>query len=290
VPAEVVDVRTAVSRWVRPGAALAVGGMHMTSAPMALVREIVRQRVAVGRLVTSPSSSIQTDLLVGAGLVEELMSPYVGFEHLGLAPRFRAAVQEGRQRIIECDEGSLTHALYAGAGGLPFIPCPPGIERTDLVRVSPDLYRQVSDPFSGQTRWCVPALRPDVALLHCSEADEAGNVWFGGFPFTDRLMALAARTVVVQVERVVSAEVMAVRPPGTTLPAFLVSAVVVVPGGCHPTAAPGFYEADEEALGAYLAAARSPQGFDEYVRATVGADEQTYLDRASLPAPAGALP
>jgi glutaconate CoA-transferase, subunit A len=248
---------------------------------MSLVREVVRQGITVGRLVTSPSTSIQADLLIGAGLVTELMSPYVGFEHRGLAPRFRAAAQDGSLAIRECDEGTLTHALYAGAGGLPFIPCPPGLERTDLPSATPDLYRQVEDPFTGELRWCAPALRPDVAFIHCAAADEAGNVWFQGFPFTDRLMALAARELVVQVERVVPAQDMAEKPPGTTLPAFLVGAIVVAPGGCHPTASPGSYGTDEEAIGAYLAAARTPESFDAHVAATITAvDEETYLDRA----------
>lgn len=274
-----VDAATAVGRFVPPGATVAIGGMHMTSAPMALIRELLRQEVRIGRLVTSPSSSLQADLPIGAGLVEELMAPYVGFEHLGLAPRFRAAAQEGRLNVLECDEGSLSHAFYAGAGGLGFIPCPPGTEHTDLVSASPHLYRQVEDPFTGVTRWCVPALRPDVALVHATEADEDGNVWFGGFPFTDRLMAMAAKQLVVQVERVVEPETMASRSPGTTLPAFLVAAVVVAPGGCHPTSAPGCYAADEEAIRTYLAAARSQEGFDEHVRTTIReVDEAGYLD------------
>lgn len=276
-----VDAATAVATWVRPGTSLAIGGMHTTSAPMSLVREVVRQGTRVGRLVTSPSTSIQADLLIGAGLVDELVSPYVGFEHRGLAPRFRAAAQEGRLDVRECDEGTLTHALYAGAGGLAFIPCPPGVEHTDLPRLTPELYREVTDPFTGEVRWCAPALRPDVALVHCTEADAAGNVWFGGFPFTDRLMAMAARRLVVQVERVVTSDEMARKAPGTTLPAFLVDAVVVAPGGCHPTAAPGHYRADEEAIAAYLAAARTQEGFDEHVAATItDLDEVTYLDRA----------
>jgi len=274
-----VDAATAVGSWVDPGATVAIGGMHMTSAPMSLVRELVRQQVSIGRLVTSPSSSLQADVPVGAGLVDEIVAPYVGFEHLGLAPRFRAAAQDGDVDVVEFDEGSLTHALYAGAGGLGFIPCPPGLEHTDLVDVNPELYRRTVDPFTGDTRWCVPALRPDVALVHCTEADEEGNVWFGGFPFTDRLMAMAARTLIVQVERVVDGDTMASRQPGTTLPAFLVEAVVVAPGGCHPTAAPGCYGADEAAIRSYLGAARSQEGFDEHVRTTIReVDEQRYLE------------
>ena len=247
----------AVAELVPAGGVVAVGGMHTTAAPMALVRELVRQEVRVGRLVTSPSTSIQADVLIGAGLVDELVAPYVGFEDLGLAPCFRRAVEQGTIRLLESDEGGLTHALYAGAGGLPFVPLPQGIEKSDVPRSCPELYREVNDPFSGERRWAIRALRPDVALIACAEADEEGNVAFGRVPFTDRLMALAARRLVVQVEQLVSSEAIAAREPGTTLPAFLVSAVVVAPGGCAPTASPGFYPRDEEALRAYLEAARS---------------------------------
>lgn len=269
MPCELLTAAEAVARWVQPGSAVAVGGMHMTAAPMALVRELVRQSVRVSRLMTSPSSSLQADLLVGAGLVDEIMSPYVGFEHLGLAPCYRRAVEGGQVRVLEVDEGCMTHAFYAGAGGLPFIPCPPGIELTDLPRLNPGFYQRAVDPFTGAEQVAVPGLRPDVMLLHCREADENGNVAFGGFPFTDRLMALASRRLIVQVERVVSEAEMAAHPPGTTLPGFLVSAVVVAPGGCSPTAAPGCYEADEAAVKAYLRAARTPEGFREYLSLTM---------------------
>lgn len=285
---EFLSPSEAVPRWIAPGATVGVGGMHMTAAPMSLVREIVRQRIRIGRLVTSPSTSLQADLLIGAGLVEELISPYVGFEHLGLAPAFRRAVEGGFLAVLECDEGSLTHALYAGAGGLPFIPCPPGFDLTDIPKVNPTLYRQVQDPFTLEARWAVAAVRPDVTLVHCAEADESGNVAFGGFPFTDRLMALAGRRVIVQVERVVSQERMAAHPAGTTLPGFLISAIVVAPGGCHPTAAPGYYGRDEDAIQAYLEAARTPEGFQEYVERTIlRLDEPAYLEQVRGQQPAG---
>lgn len=273
---EFLSPAEAVARWVSPGAAVAVGGMQLTAAPMALVRELIRQRLPIGRLITSPSASMQADLLLGAGLVAEIMSPYVGFEHLGLAPCHRRAVEAGQVAVLECDEGSLTHALYAGAGGIPYIPCPPGIDLTDIPGVSPSFYRRATDPFTGQEGWAVPGLRPDLLLLHAQEADQRGNVAFGGYPFTDRLMALASRRVVVQVERLV--ERLGARPPGTTLPGFLIAAVVVVPGGCHPTAAPGEYGMDEAALVGYLKAAREPAGFSDWLERTVLAvSEPEYL-------------
>lgn len=272
----------AVERFIPPGSVVAVGGMHMTAAPMSLVREVVRGRVPIARLVTSPSASLQADLLVGAGLVSEIVSPYVGFEHLGLAPCFRRAVEQGRLRVLECDEGSVTHAVYAGAGGLPFVPCPPGLDLTDIPGVNPELYARVRNPFTGEEGWAVRAIRPDVMLLACREADGSGTVAFDRFLFTDRLMALASKRVVVQVERVVGSNEMAARMSGNTLPGFLVSAVVVAPGGCHPTASPGEYTADEEEIRAYLVAARDPEGFDEYLTRTVQqVPESAYLETAA---------
>lgn len=273
-----VSAADAVARWVQPGSTVAIGGMHMTSVPMSLVREILRQQVRLGRLVTGPSASLQAEWPLAAGLVDELMSPYVGFEHLGLSPSHRRAVEGGQVRVLEVDEGCSTHAFYAGASGLPFVACPPGIELTDLPRVNSEFYRPVQDPFTGETRVAVAALRPDVMLLHCSAADEQGNVAFGGFPFTDRLMALAAKKLIVQVERMVSSADLAKHPPGTTLPGFLVTAVVVAAGGCYPTCAPGHYYADDAAIKAYLKAAKTPEGAVEYLEQNVrGVDEETYL-------------
>jgi glutaconate CoA-transferase subunit A len=250
---------------VPEGGTVGIGGMHMTAAPMELVRELVRRRARIGRLVTSPSTSIQADLLIGAGLVDELVSPYLGFEDLGLAPSYRRAATDGTLRVLECDEGGLTHALYAGAGGIPFVPLPAGIGRSDVPQSTPELYREVQDPFGGETRWAIRAIRPDVALIACLEADEEGNVAFGRVPYTDRVLALASRRLVVQVERVVSSAEIAAHAPGTTLPAFLVSAVVVAPEGCRPTAFPGEYERDETELRAYLEAARTPDGMEAYL-------------------------
>lgn len=278
MPCAFLSPAEAVSRWVQPGATVAIGGMQMTSVPMSLVREILRQQIAIGRLITGPSASLQAELPLGAGLVSEIMSPYVGFEHLGLAPAFRRAVEGGQVKVLECDEGCTTHAFYAGASGIPFIACPPGIDLTDIPRVNPEFYSRTTDPFTGATSHVVRALRPDVMLLHCLEADERGNVAFGGFTFTDRLMALAARKLIVQVERIVPSAAISAHPPGTTLPGFLVSAVVVAPGGCHPTAAPGAYPADEDAIKSYLQAAKDAAGAADWVSSNILAvDEAAYL-------------
>lgn len=238
---------------------VALGGMHMHNNPMELVRELVRQRRRVRRLLTSPSAGIGADLLLRAGLVDEIATSYVGFEHLGLAPWFRRRVEAGDVRVLELDEASITHGLYAGAGGLPFVPLPPGIDLADVCRVNPEDYRMVEDPFTGQRRLAIRAIRPDLALIHASEADERGTTVFKGCAFTDRLMALASRRVVVQVERLVPPGRLSGCAPGTTVPGFLVDAVVVAPGGCLPTAAHGEYGYDEASLAEYLASAREEE-------------------------------
>ena len=267
MPAHFASVEQAIAEFVPDAATVAVAGMHMEAAPMALVREIVRSGKRVTRLVTSPSSSLQADLLIGAGLVDEIVSPYVGFEHLGLAPAFRRAVEAGELRVLEFDEGSLTHALYAGASGIPFVPCPPGIDLTDIPMVNPGQFKRTTDPFTGTEGWAIAALRPDVTLLAAAEADEEGNVALGRFPFTGRLMALAARRLVVQVERIVPVADIATRSAGETLPSFLPDAVVVVPGGCRPTSSPGFYDRDEDAVRGYLRAGRDPETLQAWITA-----------------------
>jgi glutaconate CoA-transferase subunit A len=234
---------------------VALGGMHMHNNPMELVRELVRQRRRIRRLLTSPSAGIGAELLLRAGLVDEIATAYVGFEHLGLAPWFRRRVEAGEVRVLEMDEASITHGLYAGAGGLPFIPLPRGLELADVCRVNPESYRVVDDPFTGQRHLAVSAIRPDLALVHATEADGRGTAAFKGCSFTDRLMALASRRVVIQVERVVPAARISGYAPGSTVPGFLVDTVVVAPLGCLPTAAHGEYGYDEAALTEYLASA-----------------------------------
>ncbi len=278
MPARFLDPEEAVAL-VEPGSTVAVGGMQLTAAPMTLVRGLIRRRVRIGRLVTSPSASLQAELPIAAGLVDEIVSPYVGFEHLGLAPAFRRAAETGTLRILEIDEGSLTHALHAGAGGIPFVPCPPGVDLTDIPRVDPELFRRVVDPFTGSEHWAVPAIRPDTTLLAGAVADERGNVALDRFPFTDREMALAARRLIVEVEEVVPAGALADRAPGTTLPSFLVDAVVVAPGGCHPTEYPERYGRDEAAIVDYLQLAKDPAGLEDRVAELVAESEDAYRAR-----------
>ncbi len=286
---KVVSLESAVERFVPDGVGLlAVGGMHLHNNAMALVREVIRQHRRVRRLLTSPCGALNADLLIGAGLVDEIATSYVGFEHLGLAPCFRRAVESGSIRVLECDEAYITHGLYAGAGGLPYVPLPVGLEISDVSKVNPEYYRMVEDPFTGARVLSGAPLRPDVALLHALQADERGNAVIAGAHFVDRSMALAAKTVLVQVEEVVGFGEIARHAPGTTIPGFLVQAVIEAPGGCHPTASHGAYRYDEEHLMTYLARARDATGVASYIEELVtGQSEDGY--RAATAGRVGAL-
>lgn len=280
---KVISTREAVERFLGDGCReLAVGGMHMHNNPMALIRETVRQGRRVQRLVTSPSADLNADLLIGAGLVEEVLTGYVGFEHLGLAANFRRAVEGGRVRLLEGDEPLIVYGLHAGAGGLPFIPCPRGLELAENRRVNPEYYRETTDPYSGRTVMTVPAIVPEVAFIHCQEADQFGNCVFRGAEFTDRQMAFAAEHVVVQVERLVDTGELQADPKRVGIPGFMVDAVVVEPFGCHPTSSHAYYDYDEAHLKEYLKACKDEQGFRAYLERYVHGvpDEAGY--RAAL--------
>ncbi len=244
---------------------LAVGGMHMHNNPMALVGEMVRTRRSVHRLLTSPSASLAADLLIGAGLVDEVATAYIGFEHLGLAPAYRRAAESGALTVLELCEAAIVHGLYAGAGGLSFTALPSGLELSDVSSANLEHFRTLTDPFTGRRVLVAAALRPDVALIHALAADEQGNVLFSGAYFTDRLMAMAAKSVIVQVERMAEPGEISAQHAEHVLPGFLVAAVVVAAGGCLPTASHGAYGYDEPALREYLKAARSVEGFAEYL-------------------------
>jgi glutaconate CoA-transferase, subunit A len=263
---KVVSAAEAVAGLVPDGrATLAIGGMHLHNNPMAVIFEVIRQERRIPRLVTSPSAALGADVLIGSGLVGEIATSYVGFEHLGLAPCFRRAAEGGGVRVLNLCEASITHGLQAGASGQPFAPLPRGIELADVWRSNPACYRMIADPFTQSPVLVVGAIRPDVAIIHAAEADERGTAWLGGAVFTDRLMALASRRVIVQAERIATSEAMERHPAGATIPGFLVSAVVEAPGGCLPTASHGNYGCDEPALKEYLRMARTAEGFAEWV-------------------------
>ncbi len=260
-----VDLESALAR-IESGMTVAIGGWIFHSQPMALIRGIVRRGLKDLRLVPAPGS-IAPDLLIAAGCVAETACVFISFEHLGLAPGFRAAAQEGRITVRELDGPGLAGGLRAAACDLPYGLIPD--LGTDLPRVNPEAYRRARIQEGGRPLLEVPAIRPDVALLHAQAADAQGNLHYHGAGFFDMLIAQASDTVIASVDRMVPESAIRAAAHRTKVPAALVDAVVCAPFGAHPAASAGLYEADEAQLKAYLRASRDPAALEAWLQTHV---------------------
>jgi len=276
-----LELAEAVSRYLPDEVeSLAIGGMHMHNNPMALIREAVRQKKRIKRLITSPAACINADLLIGAGLVEEIVTSYVGFEHLGLAPAFRRFAQEGKLKVYEIDELTLILGLKATSNGQPFAALSPVLAFSDVSKFSPEFYRPITNPFNGQPAFACPPIKPQIAFIAVQQGDEFGNGILKGAPFIDREMLFAAETVLLQVEQLAPSEQITRNPLQVTVPGMKVSAVVEARFGCHPTSCHRVYHYDEEHLKLYLQMAATNEGFEEYLQKyIIGYSEEEYLKR-----------
>ena len=165
--------------------------------------------------------------------------------------------------------------LRAGACDLPYMLIPD--LGTDLPRVNPGDYRPVAPEPGQRPLLSVPAIQPDIALLHGQQADELGNVQLFGGCFFDSMFAQAAKKVVVSVDRIVDTQVIRENNRLTKIPAALVDAVVLAPKGAHPTSSAASYGVDEGHIKAYLQASRTPEAFQTYLDRYVLDSESRYL-------------
>ena len=265
---------------VRDGAKLSMTTTHYNSVPMAAMRQIVRQRVRNLTIIPTPSAGIAIDLLVAAGCVDTVFASYVGLEFLGLAPNFRRAVEAGKIKIRESDEASLVMGYRAGASGIPFMAMPKYYELTDLPRANPESFRRITDPFTGEPCYAVPALKPDVAVIHVQECDPYGNARQLGGNHMEGIIAKAADHVIITTESVRPLEETKANPTRTTIPGILVNSVVELPYGAHPGLCPARYNYDEEHLRMYAElarAGRTQEYIDEFVFGP--SDHGAYLDK-----------
>jgi glutaconate CoA-transferase subunit A len=260
---------------VTDGAMVALGGGLSARLPMAMVRELIRQRRRGLHLVGS-AHSIDVDLLVGAGAVRRCEESYVGFEQdLGLAPAYRRAAEQGTVEVAESCCATILAQLRAAEMGLPFLPVR-GVRGSDIARLHPE-YAEITCPFTGETLVAVPALRPDVALLHAPAGDRLGNLHLDQPYVLDERFASAARMVIATVDELVPTR--EVTASGVTIPGHLVAAVAEVPFGAHPSSCYPRYAYDRGHLSEYVAAAQSgPVDFGKYLAAYVEAGEESYRE------------
>jgi len=258
---------------VGDGAIVALGGGLCARLPMAMVRELVRQGRRDLHLVGS-AHSVDVDMLVASGAVRRIEESYVGFEQdLGLAPAYRRAAEEGTVEVAESCCATILAQLRASEMGLPFLPVR-GVRGSDIAGMHPE-YAEISCPFTGETLVAVPALRPDVALLHAPVGDRYGNLHLEQPYVLDERFASASRLVVATVDEVVSTD--EVVAAGVTIPAHLVAAVAEVPYGAHPSSCYPRYAYDRAHLREYLTASQEgADGLEKYLASYVGETEVSY--------------
>jgi glutaconate CoA-transferase, subunit A len=241
--AELTSLSHAVRDLVTDGASIAVEGFtHLIA--VAAGHEIIRQGRRDLTLIRM-TPDIVYDQLIGAGCARKLVFSWAGNPGVGSLHRFRDAVQHGWPVPLEIEEHShagMANRYVAGASGLPFAVLR-GYAGTDLARRG-DSVAPITCPFTGEVLTAVPALNPDVAIVHAQRADRAGNVQFWGITGVHKEVVLASRTSLVTVEEVVPQ--LTPVPGAVVLPHWTVTYVAEVPGGAYPSYALGYTERDND--------------------------------------------
>jgi glutaconate CoA-transferase, subunit A len=235
-----------------------------SGAPMAATRALIRRGVKNVHLIALPTSSLQADLLIGAGVIATLETSAVSLGEFGPAPRFTAAILAGTIRMLDATCPALHAQFQAAEKGVPFMPLR-GLIGSDVLAHRSD-WKVVNNPFGNNDPIVLlPALKPDVALFHAPMADRAGNVFIG----TQRelaTMAHAAQETVVTVEKIHDGDLL--RDPvlaAGTLPGFYVEAIAVEPRGAWPLPLPDHYAIDGAHMAEYARLAATPEGFAQYL-------------------------
>src|SRR6202521_336289 len=231
---------------------------------MAVTRALIRRGARGLRLLGVPTTGLQADLLIGAGCVAEIEAAGVALGEAGQAPRFGAAARAGTLSVKNTTCPAVHAGLQAAEKGIPFMALR-GILGSDLPARRSD-WRRIDNPFAeGDPILLLPALRPEIALFHAPAADRQGNVWIGRRRELVT-MAHAARKTLVSVEKIVEEDLMASEASAAgTLSSLYVGAVAEAPRGAWPLGLAEDYAPDGAHLVAYAEAARSEQGFRDYL-------------------------
>jgi len=249
---------------IADGCVLAVP-RESSGVPMAATRALIRRGVKRLHLIALPTSTLQADLLIGAGCIETLETSAVSLGEFGPAPRFTAAILGGAIRMMDATCPALHAQFQAAEKGVPFMPLR-GLIGSDVLAHRTD-WKVVDNPFGKDDPIVLlPALKPDVALLHAPMADRAGNV-FVGIQREFFSMAHAAKKTVVTVEKIHDGDLLSdpLLAAGT-LPGFYVETIAVEPRGAWPLPLPDHYGVDAAHLAEYARLATTAEGFADYLQ------------------------
>ena len=237
---KLVPLPDAIATYVNDGDILyAAGFTHLI--PFAAGHEIIRQGKKDLTLARATPDLIY-DQMVAAGCARKVIFSYMGNPGVGSLRIVRGAIEQGKLEWEEYSHFGMITRLQAGASGLPFLPMNQ-TGATDLEKANTNIKR-IPDPFGGKDVIVVPALKPDVAIVHVQRADASGNAHLWGIIGEQKEAAFAARKVIVTAEEIVDESVIRSDPNRTMIPGIVVSAVCQVPFACHPSYAQGYYDRD----------------------------------------------
>jgi glutaconate CoA-transferase subunit A len=295
---KVMGIKEAVGTFVKNGCHLSIGGFTINRNPMAAVYEIIRQKISEIHLYVH-SNGQGVDELIGAGCVSKIEIAYGGSgKFAATCIRFRKAVQEGSVMIEDYTNYQMTLRFLAGAMGVPFLPTRSSLG-TDIIHKwgFPEELRQedphvpnqkmvvLDNPFGkwGDTEKVVlvPAINPDVTIIHVQIADRKGNCRMQGLTFADVEQAKSARHVIVTCEQLMDSEQLRENSDQNQIPFIHVDAVVHIPYGAYPTACYNHYDYDPIYLKNYSGFAKDDCLFKEYLDGHIHGlpDHQTLIDR-----------
>ena len=275
---KVMSMRDAVARFVRDGDIVVIEGFtHLIC--FAAGHEIIRQGrrdLTLCRL----TPDLIYDQMIAAGCARKLVFSWAGNPGVGSLHAFRRAVEGKHAPLLELEEYShfgMVARFSAGAARLPFWPLRDYMG-TDLPRVNPRI-QSVTCPYTGERLATVPALNPDVTIIHAQRADADGNTQIWGLVGVQKEAAFASARVIVVVEQIVDETVIRSDPNRTAIPGMIVDAVVVEPWGAHPSYAQGYYDRDNDFYLAWEAISRDPGAIERYLGEFVRGvpDRATYL-------------
>jgi glutaconate CoA-transferase subunit A len=239
---KLISLKEAISTYVSDGDCVyAAGFTHLI--PFAAGHEMIRQQKK-DLILARATPDLIYDQMVAAGCARKVIWSYMGNPGVGSLRIVRAAVERGELEWEEYSHFGMITRLQAGASGLPFLPMNQ-TGATDLEKSNP-LIRRIPDPYGGKDVIVVPALNPDVAIVHVQRADPQGNAHLWGIIGEQKEAAFAARKVILTAEEIVDEEVIRSDPNRTMIPGIIVNAVCHVPYACHPSYAQGYYDRDNE--------------------------------------------
>jgi acyl CoA:acetate/3-ketoacid CoA transferase alpha subunit len=258
------SVKAAVSQFVHDGDFVASGGFGHIRVSMAIIYEIIRQRKR-NLLMAGKTSVHDLDILISSGCVNRVEAAYsFGHELRGLSPASRRMVESGQCKVIaETSNAGYQWRWLAAMMGLPFIPSR-NLLGTDTGNYSS--CKVVTDPFSGKPINLIPAAYPDVAFIHVHRCDIYGNAQIDGILVEDFELSRCARRLIITTEKIVDNDIIRKEPWRTSIPFFVVDAVVEVPFGSHPCEMPEMYYYDEDLIAEWLKLSKTAEGTDEYLQ------------------------